>query len=332
MLEVPELQAVIIATPPHWHALQFIAALERSLDIYCEKPLAYDIREGQAMVKAAQKSKQVVQIGFQRRMNQTLHEVKEYIAAGNIGRVVQVDAQIHYPAPNNLKDPTPQDPPASLDWDWWCGPAPKLPYSPQIGHFMWRLEKEYGNGHLVDWGIHHIDAIRVILGEDMPKSMQASGGIYYLKDRITTPDILNVQFDFESCPVFWRHRLWGAREYNPQVSNGIFFYGEKGTIFLNDRRWVSIENKKESKPVVHDAATDAGVLMMGDFLNAVKNRRQPNCTPEDGYKSTSTVELAMIALEAGEKIIWDSDSGEIIDNPEIAKKLKRNYRSPWVHP
>ena len=200
---------MIIATPPHWHALPFLAAVAKNLDIYCEKPLAYDIREGRAMVDAAQKKNLIVQIGFQRRQSPAIQQVREYIQQGNLGRIVQVDAQIHYTA--GMRDAKPQDPPASLDWDLWCGPAPKIPYSPQVGHFAWRLEKTTGHGHLVDWGIHLIDAVRYILGETTPRSVQASGGIYYFKDQITTPDILTVHFDFATCPVFWRHRIWGAR-------------------------------------------------------------------------------------------------------------------------
>jgi predicted dehydrogenase len=329
-LEDSDLQAVIIATPPQWHALPFLAALDRGLDIYCEKPLAYDIREGQAMVQAAKKSKQIIQIGFQRRTNQTLHDARAYIQQGNIGQVVQVEAQIHYES--KLRDTTPQDPPLSLDWDWWCGPGPKLPYSPNIGHFAWRLEKAYGNGHLVDWGIHWIDAVRLVLNETMPQSVQAAGGIYYLKDKITTPDILQVFFDFASCPVTWRHRIWGAREYAPEISNGIFFYGEKGTVFLSDNRWISIADEKGSEPVVHEARSDAGLLMIEDFLQAVRTRRVPLCTPEDGFNSTATVQLAMIALDAEQKINWDHAAGEIVGNSEAARLLKRGYRAPWIHP
>ncbi len=167
---------MVIATPPHWHALPFIEACRRGLDIYCEKPLAYDVREGRAMVDAAKASGRVVQVGFQRRHSAAIRQARQYIAEGNAGRIVTVAAQIHYPA--QLADPTPQDPPATLDWDLWCGPAPKLPYSPQVGHFNWRAEEAYGNGHLVDWGIHWIDAIRVVLGLGMPRSVQSAGGLY----------------------------------------------------------------------------------------------------------------------------------------------------------
>jgi len=139
------LDGVIIATPPQWHALQFIAAVGRGLDVYCEKPIAYDVREGRAMVEAAKQSGRIVQVGFQRRQAKAFQEAKRLIEAGQLGKLVQVEAQIHYTA--GIKDPTPQEPPASLDWELWCGPGPKIPYSPQVGHMNWRLEKTSGHGH-----------------------------------------------------------------------------------------------------------------------------------------------------------------------------------------
>ncbi|MBW7992765.1 MAG: Gfo/Idh/MocA family oxidoreductase [Planctomycetes bacterium] len=330
LLSTQGLEAVIIATPPHWHALMFIDAVEKGLDVYCEKPLAYDIREGQAMVKAAKKSGRIVQIGFQRRQSKAIRQARQYIQEGNIGRIVQAEAQIHYTA--GIRDTTPQEPPASLDWDLWCGPAPKLPYCPQIGHFAWRLEKEYGHGHLVDWGIHLIDATRWVLGDTMPRAVQASGGLYYFKDKITTPDILTVHFDFDTCPVIWRHRIWGAQEYSPEVKNGIFFYGEKGTVFATDRTWIIIPKGKNKQPTVNEINSDMGPAHMADFLEAVHIRRQPLCTTEEGHYSTTTVKLAMIAYETETKITWDRESQQIVGNREAAKLLQRKYRRPWKHP
>ena len=332
LLKAEGLQAVIIATPPHWHALPFIAALGRGLDIYCEKPLAYDVREGQAMVAAAQKAGRIVQIGFQRRQSPAIRQVRDYIQQGSPGRIVQVEAQIHYRA--DMKDATPQDPPASLDWDLWCGPAPKLPYSPNIGHFAWRLEKEYGHGHLVDWGIHLIDATRYILGETTPKSVQAAGGIYYFKNKITTPDVLTAHFDFEKCPVVWRHRMYGAAEYTPEVSNGISFYGEKETVFVTDDRWVVVPKGRGQQNKVNQAKADMGMAHMAAFLTAVRTRKEaePLVTPADAQLSTSTVKLAMIAYESGSKVTWNAATAQIEGNPAAARLLKRDYRAPWKHP
>ncbi|HUT93108.1 MAG TPA: Gfo/Idh/MocA family oxidoreductase [Thermoguttaceae bacterium] len=325
-----DLDFVVIGTPPHWHALILLAALDKGLDVYCEKPVAYDVREGRAMVEAVNKSDRIVQIGFQRRQSRAFREVKEFIDAGKAGRIVQVDAQIHYRA--GTKDPTPQDPPASFDWDLWCGPGPKIPYSPQVGHLNWRLEKTSGHGHLVDWGIHLIDSTRMTLGLGMPKEITAAGGLYYLKDKITTPDTLTVHFEFDRCPVVWRHRLWGAEEYNPEVNNGIFFFGDEATIFATDQKWVVIPKGKGKEHEEHDAKTDLGIEHMADFLEAVRTRRQPACPIEEGFRTTATVQLGMIAYQSGSVVRWDAQREQIPDNLAAAKLLKRLYREPWKHP
>jgi predicted dehydrogenase len=330
LLDTPGLEAVIIASPPQWHALHFIAATEKGLDIYCEKPLAYDIREGRAMVGAAQRSGRVVQVGFQRRQSKAFQQVRDRLQQGKAGRVVSVDAQIHYTA--GIKDTKPQDPPPSLDWDLWCGPAPHLPYSPQIGHVNWRLEKTTGHGHLVDWGIHLVDAVRFVLRETAPQSVQASGGLYHLKDKITTPDTLTAHFQFASCPLTWRHRIWGAEEYAPEVSNGVFFYAEKETIFVTDDRWIVIPKGRNKERQINEVKGDLGVEHMAEFLNAVRERRQPGCGPEEAQLSTTAVKLAMISYEVGTPITWSAAREEVLGNRAANKLLKREYRSPWRHP
>jgi predicted dehydrogenase len=262
LIALPGLQAVIIATPPHWHALQLIAAVERGLDVYCEKPLSYDIREGRAMVRAVERSGRIVQIGFQRRQSPAYRAVREFIASGQLGRIVHAEAQINFTA--GLQSPAPQPPPATLDWDRWCGPGPAIPYSQQVGHRSWRLEQTSGQGHLYDWGIHLIDALRVILGK-APRAVTAAGGIYQHTGRITTPDTLLVHFDFARCPVTWRHRLWGSEEYTPR-STTAFFFGEKGTIFASDNKWVLIPKGKGAERKVTETKADLGQLHMDEFL------------------------------------------------------------------
>lgn len=330
LLEQDGLDFVVIGTPPHWHALILLAALEKGLDVYCEKPVAYDVREGRAMVEAVRRHDSIVQIGFQRRQSKALQQVKQFIDDGRAGKIVQVDAQIHYRA--GTKDPAPQDPPPSLDWDLWCGPGPKIPYSPQVGHFNWRLEKTSGHGHLVDWGIHLIDATRMILGVGMPRQVIAAGGLYYLDGKITTPDTLTVHFEFDCCPVVWRHRIWGAQEYNPEVNNGIFFFGDEATVFTTDQKWVVIPKGKPDQREEHEAKTDLGLEHMARFLKAVRTRGTPACPIEEGYRSTATVELGMIAYETESTVRWDESTERILDNPSAAKLLKREYRQPWKHP
>ena len=179
-----------------------------------------------------------------------------------------------------------------------------------------------------------MDATRFVLGEGMPRSVQAAGGIYYLKGKITTPDTLTAHFEFERCPVVWRHRLWGAVEYSPEVSNGIFFFGDKATVFASDNRWIIIPPGKGEGRKVMDVkpAVEPGVLHMANFLEAVRTRKQPDCPPEDGFQSTAMVQLGMIAYNTKSLVNWDARSMQIVGNPAAAKLLKREYRAPYKHP
>lgn len=333
LLEIKELDAVMIGTVPHWHALQFIDACKKGLDIYCEKPLAYDVREGQAMVNAAKKAGNIVQIGFQRRQSKAFMKAKELIESGEIGKVRQIEAQIHYNPP--LADHTIQDPPASLDWDTWCGPAPKLDYRPSIGHNKWRLEKEYGNGHLVDWGIHHIDIIRKIMGFGMPKAFDSKGSLDILKGKITTPDTLHARMEFEGCPVLWQHRFWGPGDLNPQYNNGVFFYGERGTLFAADRKIILQPTGKDAEQKVMDISTP-GMQdnHVADFINAVKSKDKSmlSCPIEDAFRSTSTVQLAMASYYTNSPVVWDAEKLEIIGNNKAEKLLARTYRKGYKRP
>lgn len=334
LLDMNGLEAVFIATPPQWHALQFIDACEKGLDIYCEKPLSYDPMEGLAMFRAAQKAGNIVAIGFQRRQGKAVQFAQQYIQEGKAGELHKVEAQIHYRA--NPGDPTIQDPPNSLDWDAWCGPAPKLPYRPSIGHFNWRLEKEYGNGHLVDWGIHHIDIIRRILGEKVPSEIHSTGGNFVLNDRMTTPDTLTTTMKFETAPVVWQHRLWGAGEQNSNFNNGIFFHGERNSIFVSDTKFMVWPSGDEGEIVDREIITEGGMqqLHMAEFIDAVK-RRDPSgisSTVEDAFYSSTTVQLAMIAYETDSIVKWDNEEFKIMDNPAASRLVSREYRAPYEHP
>ena len=327
------LDGVIIASPPHWHALQFIEACRKGLDVYCEKPLAYDLREGRAMVDAWKKAGNIVQVGFQRRQANGYQETREFVRSGQAGRIVQADARIHYRAVP--LDNKPQDPPATLDWDAWCGPAPRLPFSPNLHPKAWRLEKEIGNGHLVDWGIHVIDAVRVMLALGTPKSVTATGGLYEYAGRITTPDTLMAHFEFEQVPVVWRHRLWGAAENDPAYSNGVFLYGDKATVFATDDRWEVIPRggKPEERKVMRaQKAGEQQTRHVSDWLAAVRARKQPVCTPDDAFQSAATVQLGMISYYSGGKVNWDAKTEQVSGNAAAPKLAMRAYRAPYKHP
>ena len=333
LLEISGLEAVLIGTVTHWHALQFIAACQKGLPVYCEKPLAYDIEEGKAMVEAAREAGNIVQIGFQRRQNKAFSRAKELIADGKIGKVHQIEAQIHYNP--TIADTTPQEPPASLDWGAWCGPAPLLPYSPSKGHMSWRFERAYGNGHLVDWGIHNIDITRTIMGYDMPTTIEAEGGIYALQGKTNTPDTLRATMLFGGVPLIWQHRLWGTGEIDPQYNNGIFFHGDKGTLFAADNRLVlKMAGRDSRQEVMEIPSPRMQEEHVAEFIRAVRtgNGELISCTNDDAFRSTATVQLAMIAYETGSRVQWDGERQTITGNEAAAAMLARPYREGYQRP
>lgn len=333
LLQMKDLDAVIIGTPPQWHALQFIAACRKGLDIYCEKPLAYDVEEGKAMMLAAEKAGNIVQVGFQRRQSEAFKKVKTLINNGTTGNINQIEAQIHYNP--GIEDTTIQEPPESLDWDAWCGPAPKLPYRPSIGHKAWRLEKEYGNGHLVDWGIHHIDIIRQIMNFDVPESFSTKGGNLTLEGKITTPDTLVATMNFGNIPLIWKHRMWGPGDLNNQFNNGVFFYGEKATLFASDNKIVLLPSGRNQNQQELDVQTpDMQERHVADFINAVKtkNRNMISCTVDDAFRSSTTVQLAMASYYTGSDVKWNAANLTVQDNPEAAALLAREYRNGYKRP
>jgi predicted dehydrogenase len=335
MLAAGGFDALIIATPPHWHALQYIDAAKAKIPTYLEKPMAYDPRECQAMVKAWKETGTITQVGFQRRKSDAFQAVKKYLAEGNAGKIVQVDAQIHYTAGAPEDKLKVQPVPASLDWETWCGPAPLLEYRPHIARMGWRLEKHIGNGHLVDWGIHLIDAARVMMGETMPRAFESMGGLYHYAGKITTPDTLSAQMDFAYAPLTWRHRLWGAVEYAPEFSNGVFFFGEKETVFVTDGRWVVMPKgrdaqRRETKATVQGNAMQ--VAHLREFLDAVRDKRQPSCTPEDAAMSTASVQLATLAYDVKSRLEWDASAWQVRNHPMAARMVKREYRKGLKHP
>jgi hypothetical protein len=126
--------------------------------------------------------------------------------------------------------------------------------------------------------------------------------------------------------------LWGAREIHPELANGIALYGEKGTLFVTDSRWEIIPRGRGAQPEVKKTRGDMGATHMDEFLRAVRTRRQPTCSPEEAFKSTSTVQLAMIAYELGERLRWDAQTQAIAGNPRAQTMMKREYRAPWQHP
>jgi predicted dehydrogenase len=342
MYEMPGLQAVAIATPTHWHALQFIAACKKGLHIFLEKPISYDIREGQAMLAAHQKAKNVVQVDFPRAMVDTNDKVKAYIKSGEAGKIFQVQANI-----NNQEGAVVEKPiPSTIDFETFCGPAPRTKFlcNEDSDKPNWRQQYVFSRGVMADWGIHYIHNIRKVLDLGIPDSVSAIGGTVR---NFTTdnPDHLDVRFDFGGLPVYWSHKAWGYISRTPETNIGVYYYGEKATIFAGDLGWEIVPatgskitngdivfnpGKPEHGPVYDKMIVD----MFVQLAEGIRNKSNAGITNtfEEGQKTTSCIIYGDMAYRTKSNLVINKSSMDITNNKEAMALLKRNYRAPYKHP
>jgi predicted dehydrogenase len=342
MYEMPGLQAVVISTPTHWHALQFIAACQRGLDVFLEKPVSYDIREGQKMLEAHKKANNIVSVDFPRVKFSTNEQVKAYIRSGAAGEILQAKANINHNEGSLLEKAVPQ----TLDYEAFCGPAPKVKFmtSPDGETWAWRGQHAFSRGILADWGIHYIHNIRKVLNLDLPDSITAMGGTMknFTQDN---PDYLDVKFDFAGKPVYWSHKSWGYTSDRPETNIGVYYYGEKATIFAGDIGW-EVYPADGSEKIVHGdirfnadpsfmpKAMKAIESLFTEFATAIRSRSGNSIAVslEDAYKSTAAVIYADIAFRTESPITVNKSSMDIVNNSSASAMLKRAYRESFRHP
>ncbi|CAN5497655.1 Gfo/Idh/MocA family oxidoreductase [soil metagenome] len=342
MYEMPGLQAVAIATPTHWHALQFIAACNKGLHVFLEKPISYDIREGQAMLNAHRKAKNVVQVDFPRVMVDTNDKVKAFIQSGEAGKILQVQANI-----NNPEGPVVEKPiPATIDFETFCGPAPRQKFLSAEANIKsnWRAQHEFSRGIFADWGIHYIHNLRKVLDLGIPDSVSAVGGTVhnFTHDH---PDQLDVRFDFAGLPVYWTHKTWGYTSPQPDYDIGVFYFGEKATIFAGDLGWEVFpkEGSKKTngsvrfepwKPENEAIYAKMMVDMFNEFAGGIRKKSNSGIsnTLEDAQKTTSSVIYGDMAYLTKSNLVIDKSTMEVKNNKEAQAMLKRNYRAPYKHP
>ena len=347
MLKEKDLDIVEVATPDHWHALAMIAAVEAGADVYVQKPISVDVAEGQAMLAAARKHARVVQVGTQRRSTPHLVEAKKYIDDGRLGKIGYVETYCYYHHDNS--NPPDQPPPANLDYEMWTGPAPMRPFCRMTHPRGWRSFMEYGNGTVGDMGIHMIDMVRWMMNLGWPKRVSSTGGIYVHKTgKANISDTQTATFAYDDLNIIWTHRHWGDNP-NPKVFPwGATFYGTKGTLTANVMGYDFTSNGKTvHKDVTYeldqypedriekDLEKQCAPAIRHHMLNLLENiasRGKPVADIEQGYISTASCILANLSMKVGRELTWDADKGQIANDEEANKLLRRPYRKPWVHP
>ena len=350
MIEDKDVDAVVIATCNHWHALPMIEAVKSGADVYVQKPISVDIVEGQAMLKAARKYKRVVQVGTQRRSTPHIIEARDrIIKEGKLGKIglVEIYCYYHMRARGNPPD---TEPPEYLDYEMWTGPAPMRPYNKLIHPRRWRSFMEYSNGIIGDMCIHMLDMTRWMLDLGWPRRVASTGGILVDKEsKANISDTQTATFEFDDLSIVWQHRTWG-HSADPKYPWGATFYGDKGTLKVSVYSYDFIPRGK-GKPIHRDVVyelekypedkTEKGLEKhvapairkhMRDFLAAIAARSRPVADIEEGYISTASCILANLALDTRRTLAWDPEAGRIKDDEEANRLLRRRYRSPWIHP
>ena len=345
LLENRDIDAVCIATPDHWHALQTIDAIRAGKDVYVEKPLTNTLYEGRKMIEAEAKSQQVVAVGLNRRGSSVYQKLAREIPAGKIGKVtVAAAARVSNMYPSGIGRYQPEEPPRDFNWDRWLGPREFRPYQYNIAPYKFRWWEDYSS-QMGNWGVHYLDVIRWMMGEQAPSAVTASGGKYVLTDDRTIPDTMQVMFEFASGAVA-NFAIYEASSGGAVPRAEVQLRGTKGTLYASEKgyrieptrpgqfqEWEQLmeaETYDGSDETLADGSSGSSTAtLVRNFLDCVKSRQQPLCTLEEGHRSTSFAHLANIALKMQTRLEWDAEQEKFTNHREANQHLRYSYRKPW---
>jgi len=337
LLEIKELDAIIIGTPDHWHCIQMIDACAAGKDVYIEKPIANSIFEANLMVKAARKYNSVVQVGQWQRSDPHWQSAFEYLDTGKLGNIRQVKAWANVDYGRDFDVVADSEVPEGVDYNRWLGPAPKRPFNQNRFHGSFRYFWDYAGGLMTDWGVHMLDMVLLGMKATAPKSVVAIGGkIAFPNDASETPDTLTTVYDFGNFSLIWEQFMgMGTSPYLEESgAPGVAFIGENGILAINRASWKVLPLQangnyltealplRKSRQNGLDAHT-------ANFLECIKNRKDPNCTIEMGRDAALVAHLGNIAYRTGKKLEWNNLDSIISNDSEANTFLKPDYRSPW---
>lgn len=333
VLERPEVDALIVATPDHWHALPTVLACQAGKDVYVEKPLALTISEGRAMVEAARRHRRICQMGAQRLSSPMYREATDFVRAGKLGKVGLVRAWAYLDWIHPIGHPPDTAPPPSVDYDLWLGPAPKRPFNPNRFHFNFRWFWDYAGGLMTDWGVHLIQVLLWGMGETPPRAVVSSGGKYVLDDNSETPDTQFTVYEFPTYTLVWEHKVGiGLGLYNRPW--GMAFVGTEGTLVINDSGWEILrEPRKDAlEPKKFPGGPDPRPAHIRNFLDCVQSRQQPVEPLELGHHVSTVAHLGNLALRTGRRLVWDAAREAVVNDRAANLLAAPRYRPPWKLP
>ncbi|MFO0429628.1 MAG: Gfo/Idh/MocA family protein [Planctomyces sp.] len=324
LLDRKDIDAIVVATPDHWHAQTAIDAMLSGKDVYCEKPLSLTIAEGRRMVTVAREHRRIVQTGTQQRSDPKFRKAVEIVRSGKLGRLKEILVGVPNVRFRGTKQPD-SSPPADLDYDLWLGPAPARPYNVNRVHYNFRYFRDYSGGQITNWGAHHLDIAQWALDADQDGPVEVNGmgkfegnGLY---------DVCT------SCRATLRFKS-GVNvvvgQLQPDIPSGLTF------VFDGVKLYVDREVLKTDPPEIISATSDVQDESVAisdnhdqNFLECVKSRRPPISDVETGHRSASLCHLANISIELGRSLRWNPAVERFEDDVEANGKLARTYRQPW---
>lgn len=326
ILDRKDIDAVTIATPDHWHAQIATLAFKAGKDVYGEKPLSYDVKEGQVLLKNLRKHNRIFQLGTQIHAGDNYHRVVEIIQAGAIGKIHTVRLWKTGFSPG-MGHPVSQTPPKTLNWDMWLGPAPYVDYMAERCHLNYRYFLDYSGGVFADFWCHIAD---VVWWSIQPKGLKSVAARGEKTDGIAdAPKWVDADYEFEGLKLYWTTRppdVPGAAERGI----GAYFEGDKGTLICDyNTRSITINGE-----TVSDIAEIPQTLVRSpghqqNFVNAVKSRKQPESNLEYAREMTLPMHLAIISWRLGRKLEWDWKKERFNDDKKANELLSRKYRKTW---
>jgi predicted dehydrogenase len=354
VLDRKDIDAVVIATPDHWHCLQSIQACQAGKDIYVEKPLSLRVAEGRRMIDAARATKRVTQVGLHRRSANFVKEAAEVVRSGVLGKITTVRAfHVQNEFPYGIGKTEDGKPPEGLDWDAWLGPAPLVAYNPNRAFYRFRWFYDYSGGQLTNFGVHYLDVIHWALGEQAPLAVTAMGGKMANMDNREVPDTLEVLWTYpnNTLVTFSQFNATGA----PAGMKGgqVEFRGTKGTLYLlqNGYEVVPEALPQGEFPIFNPVDRKQGMVAWrthepvmepkkgsGDqdtkhharnFLDCVRSREKCNCDIEIGHRDTSAALIGNIALRTESYLKWDAAAEKFTNSDAANKLLDYEYRAPY---
>lgn len=331
--------AVWIATPDHWHAPAAILAADAGKHVYVEKPCAHNLREGRLMIEAARRNKVVMQVGTQSRSTPHVIQAMARLREGVIGTVLVAKAW-NSQRRHDIKHATPSEPPEGLDYDLWLGPAPYVPYQPNLLPAIWRWWHAFGLGDIGNDGVHDIDLARWGLGtEGHPSVITAAGGKFFFDDDQQWPDTQYAVWEYPGDGQVGHRRqlVFEQRIWSPYVQegfeNGNAFYGTDGMMLLGKQGGYQIYGRRNKLVERVDAGKMSLQTHHDSFLASIASGAPPNADIEINHLTTSLCHLANIATRVGRVIRFDPRAEQILGDDEAARMLRRSYRADhWAVP